>query len=743
MKYPRIKLIMSLAILAIGLFYLSQLEIESNMEDMLPKDSKSVEASREFAKYFQGDDQVIIMVKPIDTQVDREAYKAEAEGFIDRMGSQLKNEDYIASSLYKIELAQMKAYEWAYLDRGIYQQIESALEQEDMQEIKAILGSIEESENEKEKELNSYIVNEARTHYIMMIKPSIDKDDFINSRMLVYDGLNQHIKQIVSDYKLLDVGLTGGALIQDIEGDLVAFNGFFGTLVITLLLILLIVILFFGGLKLPVLALYPLILGGLIAASGAYLIYGSLNIFSVSFALLLVGLGIDFAVHLIARYQEERDKGNSLVDAVRQSVKSTGKSIIIGAGTTAFAFASFTQAQFKAFEQMGLVSAIGLIALCMMMILLMPALIQVFDKKYVPRKSKASFKWLGRVTTFNRRRPYVMLMIMIGFMIGLFYGVINTEIQSDLSAVYPENIPSAKWTAELKDDFDYDTNTLSVFAQDIDALENIVTQLKAREDILKVQSVLDYLPTGMAYKLSVIHRLNQVLKAMNVKVLDEYDLNVVTYDMLPEAIKANFVGEKGMLRIDIVPKVNIYDEAHYTPLLAAIIEITSQHPVGMATIMNEVTQLVKEDILYICSLCLIVVFVIAWIAFKRLKLAILSVTPLLITLYLTLGILQLFNIEINIFSIAAFPLIIGIAIDSGIHLIHRLNESSDLTLEENVIASGKPILLTGLTTIIGFGSLANINHPGMANLGITVAIGMALSMLLTLTLIPLLLKKSS
>ncbi|MEX1376141.1 MAG: MMPL family transporter, partial [Eubacteriales bacterium] len=92
--------------------------------------------------------------------------------------------------------------------------------------------------------------------------------------------------------------------------------------------------------------------------------------------------------------------------------------------------------------------------------------------------------------------------------------------------------------------------------------------------------------------------------------------------------------------------------------------------------------------------------------------------------------------EINVFSIAAFPLIIGIGIDSSIHLIHRLNEKSEQTIPSKVMHTGKAIILTGLTTIIGFGSLGAINHPGMANLGFAVVVGIAISMIYTLVIIP-------
>jgi predicted RND superfamily exporter protein len=82
------------------------------------------------------------------------------------------------------------------------------------------------------------------------------------------------------------------------------------------------------------------------------------------------------------------------------------------------------------------------------------------------------------------------------------------------------------------------------------------------------------------------------------------------------------------------------------------------------------------------------------------------------------------------------PLIIGIGIDSSIHLLHRLRGEKSKSVREAVTHTGKAILLTTLTTLLGFGSLAFINHPGMANLGVTVALGMTISLITTLVFIP-------
>ncbi|MBI9014329.1 MAG: MMPL family transporter [Clostridiales bacterium] len=739
MKKNKIILMISMIIFLLALYAVSHLEIESNMEDMLPSDSESLMATQSFNKYFDSSDQVMIIVTADELYLDdaQQAFHETSKQFLEELSEILKKEDYINSVMYKIDLNEIKEFEWAYLDASVYESITFAIDQNNIQAIETILKEVEQSKHTIDK--NEYIVSETKKHYMMMIKPLIDQKNFIESREAFYAGVNNHIDRLIQEdrYKTLDVGLTGGAFIQDLESDKIAFDSLFETLIVTILLILIVVIAFFGSLKLPALAMYPLLLGTLLAGACAYLIYGSINMFSISFALLLMGLGIDFAVHILARYQEEKLNGKSLDDAVMIAKKSTGSSIVIGAITTAIAFGSFSIAKFKAFEQMGIISAIGLICLCLVMLILIPVLVRLFDKSSSKIRTKRMFAWLEHYTNWISKHGKLVVITILLICIGLFSTVMDTKMETELSAIYPDDLPSLEWVEVVEEAFNHNINSLSLYVDDFESLVRVVDELKNREDIKNVDSLLDYLPSHMTKKLTVVSRLDDYLKTYGMDLFTEYQLKEMTINDLPKEIKNNYIGKEGKLRLEVVPNIDIYNQKDYEVLMAAIKEIAGRQPVGIPTIMNEVTLLVKEDMIKISIVCLIIVFVVAWIAFKKMKYAMLTVLPLILTLYFTLGILPLLKIQINVFSIAAFPLIIGIGIDSAIHLIHRLEDDSELLLSQKVSNTGKAIILTALTSIIGFGSLANINHPGMSNLGLTVVVGMAMSIVFTLTVIPM------
>lgn len=344
--------------------------------------------------------------------------------------------------------------------------------------------------------------------------------------------------------------------------------------------------------------------------------------------------------------------------------------------------------------------------------------------------------WLRITSEFFIRCPWIVFALMAAALLGLGTQVINTKMQSDITAIYPDNIPSLYWAEEVKNAFDYNTDTVSISAKSASEMEGYISALSERGDIAKIDSILTHMPEEQERKLSTIRRLKAIFEQMGIDEFDEFTLEIMTVDDLPEAIKQNYMGAGGRMRAEIVPAINIYDKEAYDELADAIYKETGSYPVGMPAIFNEITQMVTEDILKISLACFAIVFVTALAIFKKIKLAVLTAVPLIMTLYTTVGLLPLLNIDINIFSISAFPLIIGIGIDSSIHLIHRLKEQGSLTSAEKTMHTGKAILLTGITTIIGFGSLAAINHPGMANLGLAVAVGIACSMAYTLIIIP-------
>lgn len=720
-------LLLSVLLFALTVLAVANLSVSSNMEDMLPSDSEAMRAGKEFDQYFDSQDNALVVVQGDGTLCRQ---------YLQELEKTLLTGNLNGRFLYRLDREELKNHALLYLERSWYEKLEKAMAAADQTAIGKLL---EEASRDGSGDPYEYLQNDAGDTYLMVVKPLLEKDDFIGSRQKFYDGLQKAIGDTLAlpDYHGLKAGLTGGAFIQDIEADSVAFNGFASTFAVTLLIIILLLVVSYRKIVLPVSFIYPLMLGTLSAAAVAWLLYGSLNMFSVSFALLLIGLGIDYAIHLITRYYEERSHGVPMAEASMTSVRETGVGILYGAVTTSLAFLAFLLARFKAFAQMGVISSVGILILCLLMILIVPALIQVLDKRKASSALKSTeFRFLGSLGSAVTRRPWIVMLAMAAIAVLLISPVLKTKVIGDIDKIYPSNMPCKAWEKVLSDAFGYSPNVLTFMVENEQELAECTAALEGQEGVQKVESALDYLPEDQDYKLSVIERLRGLLSALGYPVNPALDADRMTVGELPEAIRTQYLGKDGRLLVEVVPSINVYQQSHYEMVKNIILKAGGNHPVGMPAIMNEVVSMVQRDVILISIVCFSAILVFLLLSFRSLSGTLICAIPLAFTLYATLGILPVIGTEINIFSVASFPLIIGIGIDSSIHLLHRLRSEPDKPVREVLMHTGKAITLTTLTTLLGFGSLAFINHPGMANLGVTVSIGVAISLIATLTFIP-------
>jgi predicted RND superfamily exporter protein len=103
------------------------------------------------------------------------------------------------------------------------------------------------------------------------------------------------------------------------------------------------------------------------------------------------------------------------------------------------------------------------------------------------------------------------------------------------------------------------------------------------------------------------------------------------------------------------------------------------------------------------------------------------------------GSMALFNIKLDVVNAVILPMIMGVGIDNGVHIIHRYLENKTYTIEETVSHIGRAISMCSLTTVIGFGSLVSSTYNALALMGLSIALGMVFCLFHSLITLPLLL----
>jgi predicted RND superfamily exporter protein len=172
---------------------------------------------------------------------------------------------------------------------------------------------------------------------------------------------------------------------------------------------------------------------------------------------------------------------------------------------------------------------------------------------------------------------------------------------------------------------------------------------------------------------------------------------------------------------------------------------------GVALIAKELEKVVKKDLAYVVIVVTLSVLLILLFHFRSISRAILSLIPVLCGSLWMLGSMHILGIQMNFLNIIVLPMIIGIGVDSGIHILqryyaamaqdtdpqHRKNSDHLFTAIEN---TGRAVVITSLTTIIGFGSLAFASFRGIREMGILSILGVSFCLIAALTILPATLK---
>jgi uncharacterized protein len=216
------------------------------------------------------------------------------------------------------------------------------------------------------------------------------------------DRLRELIDETQHRYDGVRIGLTGIPVLESDEmrrsqtdmtlASAVSFLGV-GTLLIV----------GFRGLRHPLLAMLMLLVGLAWSFGFATLFVGHLNILSVSFAAVLVGLGIDFAIHYLAHYLELRHQNVLLRPALRQTSWGVGTGIVTAAVTTSLAFFCATLTSFLGVAELGIIAGGGILLCCVTTFVVLPAMIAIADRNVEPRRLPTPFRGLllKRVTSTN------------------------------------------------------------------------------------------------------------------------------------------------------------------------------------------------------------------------------------------------------------------------------------------------------------------------------------------------------
>jgi hypothetical protein len=209
---------------------------------------------------------------------------------------------------------------------------------------------------------------------------------------------------------------------------------------------------------------------------------------------------------------------------------------------------------------------------------------------------------------------------------------------------------------------------------------------------------------------------------------------------LPPTIHNHFVGRTRQYKVEVYPKGDIWQHDVQQKFILELQEALAPHSdkvTGEPVQIYEYTTLLKKSYQQAAVYALVAIIIMVLLHFRSMACVILSLLPVAIGSIWTVGLMGFFGVPFNPANIMTLPLVIGVGVTNGIHILNRVAEEQNPGIFAK--STGKAVLVSGLTALTGFGSLMLAKDQGMQSLGFVMAIGIGACMIAGLTFLPALL----
>ena len=652
-----------------------------------------------------------------------------------------------------------------------------------------------------------YLLNEKGTVGFLRVQPTTVANDFNGSSPSI-DRLREMLAEAGKRHPHARLGLTGIPVLESDEMRSSQSAMFYAS-ILSFIGVAALMVIGFRGLRYPILGNLVLLVGMAWSFGFTTLAVGHLNILSVSFAAMLIGIGIDYSTVYLLRYLECRHEGHAARSAVIATGTSVGPGILTAAISSSVAFFCAIMTDFAGVAELGIIAGGGILICTVAAFVVLPAVLVAADRRREGHAlpSPLESRWLRRLTSqypvwvtavstlaiagiavFGTRVEYDYNLLHLQAK-GLESVEVQKRIfdQADHSLLFAVSLAdSPQQVLELKRKFEalpsvhhveelaailprFSEEDTQLLVQAVSAqLSNLPVRAPAPPDVdpsmighelERIEAVLQSgkSPSASSAREQVgrfLDRLSELSQEAQMQLLRDYQARlsadllarlqglaaisapepVSPADLTP-ALVGRFISPQGKWLMQIYPKSQIWD---IEPLEKFIADVRSVDPEATGTPLQtyEASKAIKRSYETAGVYALIAVCVLLLIDFRNVRDCVLALLPPLAGTALMFGVLGLFDIDLNPANLIVLPLVVGLGVDGGVHVIHDFRTQSQLgpyTPSASVINA---ILVNSTTTMVGFGSMMIAAHRGLYSLGLVLTIGVGTCLLVSIILVP-------
>jgi len=655
-------------------------------------------------------------------------------------------------------------------------------------------------------------------HYLLLFVTPVKAETGFEKAHHSLAALRETIAAVRADFPDVEAGVTGQEALNVDEMTLALKDMSVATL-LSLVGLTVLLVLFWRGSRRPWFGITELLVALSLTIGLSTLVVGHLNILSVVFAPLILGLGIDYGTHWLSRYQEEVQRdGVTKKEAIRTTMIKLGPGLVTAGLSAALSFFPLVLTGFKGLAELGIICSIGMLTTTTTTVCVLPAITLVFDTPSRRREAAGYHAAvpLFRLTDKRAWRILVASAVGLGGSLILARGV---AFDLNMLRLQSKSAESVVWEMKILNDSKRSSMYGAVVAHSLEEVARKTKALETLPSVSEVQSITTLLPSDQVEKMGLVRQMKPFLppvedfqeirsevnlselqrtlarisfkmadpswaepadrsrleeqmvqvreliedlrhrfelgeeagirsrlmafnRALIEDLRDKLELLHLGADQqrpmvledLPGELRQRFVGDDQLYLIRVFPAVDIWEPellGRFVKELASVDPDAIGDPVTLYTFTREFRDACVTAVVY----ALIFIAVLLLFIFRSVVCALLALVPLMLGTVWTLGLMRCFGINLNLANSIFLPMIVGAGVEYAIIILQRWQQGGrgPMVLP---FSTGMGVILSGLTTTVGFGSLMISSHQGVHSLGLLTTIGSLCVLAAAILLLP-------
>ncbi len=532
---------------------------------------------------------------------------------------------------------------------------------------------------------------------------------------------------------------------------------------------------------------FLLVLGLAMTAGFATLVVGRLNILSVAFAVLFIGLSVDYAIHSLLRIEEYRAAGKKLPLAAATAARVQAPALWLCALSSAIAFLAFLPTEYIGLAELGIISAGGIAIALFLCFALLPATFILL--KVPPLKADFGRHAARLERLLARRRVWVLV---LAGLLAVASGLLVTRLtfDNDPLSLRDQDSPSVRALSDILNDSRAGFYRAEALLPNLEEAKRLAERFRKLPEVDSAVTLASFVPknqdeklyqlgdasfllaplinpappapppddeqrlaamgalvaglrnapdaligeaSGLSAALALFLETPERLPDLEAALLGDLPQELanlraaltagpVTLGELPISLSSRYLAENGAALVVVRPKRDLRDPHAREAFVTAVQEVWP--PVtGEAVTIVEAGRAVIEAFTEASVLAFVLVAALVFAVLRRVVDSLAALLPLVLATLYCGGLAVLAGIPINFANVIVLPLLFGLGIDSGLHLVVRWREAPGLPLLDN--ATPRAVLVSALTTLASFGALSMSDHPGTASMGLLLMLALA------------------